>query len=182
MLKAMISTYLPWCRHVNQEGRLSISRENRPAGLVLFTLYFSLTGLLLAGWGCWALVLGTQPWLGDRVLLTLLLALFMGIVQLAQSYGLWTLQPWGRQLTLSLSALSAVYTVLVWLRVLGVGPFPPSPILLVLSLLLSLAALVYFNLAPVKAAFLSDSEMQARQFIDGEGMRGGDQDILNRRY
>ncbi len=73
-----------------------MSEASKPLGIVLIALYSGIAGLLAVPAGCTSMVASGLPGIGATYSILSFLFMGYGVALLAATYGLWTIQPWGR--------------------------------------------------------------------------------------
>ena len=119
-----------------------MSEKSKPAGLVVIALYSALVGLA-------AMLIGGAVFSGVGFFVAAL-----GVLLLASTYGLWTVQPWGRSCAWWLYAAFIPLGVLAIFQRLSTG----NTVLQVLGIAIDIAVLVYLGKPEVQRLFGVEGE------------------------
>lgn len=129
----------------------------KPLPVVLIALYSGFFGLVSLPAGCMAGALsGLGGSVGHITSLIGLLCTAVGVLLLACAFGLWTLQPWGRQLAWWLYVASIVVGVLSMLPgplFPGERPGSSNVTLGVIGIVIDILVLTYLSRAKVRAIY-----------------------------
>jgi hypothetical protein len=93
-----------------------MSESKKPVGIVLIALYSGFCGLAFVPIGCTSMLVGQTPSGGTMAVMVGIVFVVLGFLLLASVYGLWTIQPWGRNLT------SWIYVASIPLGVISIFP------------------------------------------------------------
>jgi len=123
---------------------------NKPAGIVATVVYSIFGGVLCLGIGGLLMLASAMPKAPVEIGAWCYYATIVGVVSLVSAYGLWTLQVWGRILTMTIYGISvpisiygAVTEVSQNLMILNIGGAVSS--IIVVVYLLRAQTLLYFR-------------------------------------
>ncbi len=156
--------------------------ESKPLGIVLLVLYCIISGLMAVPLGCTSAAVGAVPGIDAGLEPLGYLVMLMGLVSLAEAYGVWTLQSWGRYLA---QFNSAVSILIVFFSMLGMGGiFSGSKFSYFITLVAAGLTLYYMSRDDIKALF---DELEEDDFGTPIGRRepvlsAKDKEILERDY
>lgn len=86
--------------------------NKKPMGVVLIAIYSGFWGTVLLPSGCVASMASSVPGVPAYAGLLGMLLLALGVGMLAGTYGLWTIQPWGRTYNIWLELASVPFSLL----------------------------------------------------------------------
>ncbi len=125
--------------------------ESKPLGIVLLVLYCVVSGLMAIPLGCTGVAVGAVPGVDAGLEPLGYLMMLMGLVSIAQAYGLWTLQSWGRYLA---QFGSVVSILIVLFSLLGMGGvFSASKFSYFITVLIAGLTLYYMAREDIKLLF-----------------------------
>nr|WP_314901525.1 hypothetical protein [uncultured Deefgea sp.] len=156
--------------------------ESKPLGIVLLALYCIVNGLMAIPLGCTGAAVGAVPGVDAGLEPLGYLLMVMGLLSLAEAYGVWTLQSWGRFLAQFNSVISIL---IVFFSVLGMGGvFTSTKLTYFITVLISGWVLYYMSRDDIKPLF---EEQEDDDFGGPMGRRepmlsSKDNEILERDY
>jgi DMSO reductase anchor subunit len=95
-------------------------KKNKPAGIVLISIYSALSGLLTFSVGSVMLLASAVPEMPAWVVLLGIICVVLGVFLLTAVYGLWSVQPWGLKIT------KWLYVISIPLGVVSIFPVYPG--------------------------------------------------------
>ncbi|WP_419769981.1 MAG: hypothetical protein ACNI3C_11680 [Candidatus Marinarcus sp.] len=130
--------------------------KNKPLGITLIAIYSALSGLFIFGIGLLMMLSSAVPSMDMWITLISVLLVVLGVFLLAATYGLWSLQTWGLNIT------KWLYIISIPMGILSIFPIYPHSEMTTANTVLQLLGIaldifiIYYVLKPNVVALYQD--------------------------